>query len=197
MRLGKMRSVAKALSAVLAMDTWKPAFRRTASRTLSCTGLSSTRRTWFKNPSPETLPGDLAHQKPKNDCRPPQGAKRYAADRKPLPWLATSPARASRPHLRAASTAHRRVCGSSPLQPARLETRERIRASSSPAALPGPQFCSDPLRPQGATRSRRGPDDARLAALLAGPRAGCLRPGEADRSAAVARRRLVVRPVAL
>src|ERR1700690_1223771 len=142
MRSRMMRSVDRALATLVAMDTWNPAFRRTASRTLSCTGLSSTRRTWFKSPSPAPLPGDLAHQKPKNDCRLPQGPKRYAAGRKPLPSLATSPAQESRPPLRAAGTAHRRVCGSSPRQPGRLETRERIRASSSPVALPERHFRS-------------------------------------------------------
>src|ERR1035437_1514673 len=59
MRLRMMRSIARALSALVATDTWNPALRRTASRTLSCTGLSSTSRTWFKNPSPAPLPGAL------------------------------------------------------------------------------------------------------------------------------------------
>src|SRR6266850_6402338 len=38
---------ASALGPVVAIDTWKPASRSTASRMLSCTGLSSMIRTWI------------------------------------------------------------------------------------------------------------------------------------------------------
>src|SRR5512133_1134220 len=38
---------ARSLSAVVAIETWNPAPRRIVSRTRSCIGLSSIRRTWF------------------------------------------------------------------------------------------------------------------------------------------------------
>src|ERR1019366_9540270 len=89
-------------------------------------------RTW----SPADARPRSGPPKPKNDCRLPQGPKRYAADRRSLPSLVTSPARENRPCLRVASTAHRRERGSSPRQPARLETHERIRATSSSRVAP-------------------------------------------------------------